>query len=144
MKLVCMLGNSQLGRMLRQAGELLGISADPISIDATLESVPYHNSVITDEIEQWSETALIRELAIHNGFVNRDIFLRLADRLAQKQLINQLNLPTAPWRLLANTAEWPQVFSTLGELADRQAPRWRLRWSWSVASALRPTECFAN
>lgn len=117
MKPVCVLGNGQLGRMLRQAGEPLGISVYPINIDATPEAVPYQNSVITAEIERWSETALTRELAIHNSFVNRDIFPRLADRLAQKQLIDQLVLPTAPWQLLANAAEWPQLFSTLGELA---------------------------
>lgn len=145
MKPVCVLGNGQLGHMLRQGGEPLGISVYPIGIDATPEAVPYQNSVITAEIERWSETALTRELAIHNSFVNRDIFPRLADdRLAQKQLIDQLGLPTAPWQLLANAAEWPQVFSTLGELAIRQAPRRRLRWPCSVASAPRPTACFAN
>ncbi|CAI1836832.1 TPA: 5-(carboxyamino)imidazole ribonucleotide synthase [Serratia marcescens] len=117
MKPVCVLGNGQLGRMLRQAGEPLGIAVYPVGIDAEPEAVPYQNSVITAEIERWPETALTRELATHSAFVNRDIFPRLADRLTQKQLLDQLGLATAPWQLLASAAEWPQVFAALGELA---------------------------
>ncbi|AYZ31859.1 5-(carboxyamino)imidazole ribonucleotide synthase [Serratia sp. FDAARGOS_506] len=117
MKPVCVLGNGQLGRMLRQAGEPLGIAVYPVGIDAEPEAVPYQNSVITAEIERWPETALTRELATHSAFVNRDIFPRLADRLTQKQLLDQLDLATAPWQLLASAAEWPQVFASLGELA---------------------------
>lgn len=117
MKPVCVLGNGQLGRMLLQAGEPLGIAVYPVGIDAEPEAVPYQNSVITAEIERWPETALTRELATHSAFVNRDIFPRLADRLTQKQLLDQLGLATAPWQLLASAAEWPQVFASLGELA---------------------------
>ncbi|ELI6451615.1 5-(carboxyamino)imidazole ribonucleotide synthase [Yersinia ruckeri] len=117
MKPVCVLGNGQLGRMLRQAGEPLGITVYPVGLDAEPEAVPYQHSVITAEIERWPETALTRELATHNAFVNRDIFPRLADRLTQKQLLDSLNLATAPWQLLSNTEQWPQVFDLLGELA---------------------------
>lgn len=87
MKPVCVLGNGQLGRMLRQAGEPLGIAVYPVGLDAEPEAVPYQHSVITAEIERWPETALTRELATHTAFVNRDIFPRLADRLPQKQLL---------------------------------------------------------
>jgi 5-(carboxyamino)imidazole ribonucleotide synthase len=117
MKPVCVLGNGQLGRMLRQAGEPLGIAVYPVGLDAEPETVPYQHSVITAEIERWPETALTRELSTHPAFVNRDIFPRLADRLTQKQLLDSLNLATAPWQLLASAGEWPQVFATLGELA---------------------------
>ncbi len=72
MKQVCVLGNGQLGRMLRQAGEPLGIAVWPVGLDAEPEAVPFHQSVITAEIERWPETALTRELARHNAFVNRD------------------------------------------------------------------------
>ena len=71
MKPVCVLGNGQLGRMLRQAGEPLGIAVYPVGIDAEPEAVPYQNSVITAEIERWPETALTRELATHSAFVTR-------------------------------------------------------------------------
>jgi 5-(carboxyamino)imidazole ribonucleotide synthase len=62
MKQVCILGNGQLGRMLRQAGEPLGI-VWPVGLEADPEAVPFQQSVITAEIERWPETALTRELA---------------------------------------------------------------------------------
>ena len=117
MKQVCVLGNGQLGRMLRQAGEPLGIAVWPVGLDAEPEAVPFHQSVITAEIERWPETALTRELARHNAFVNRDVFPIIADRLTQKQLFDKLGLPTAPWQLLSDKSEWNDVFAMLGELA---------------------------
>ncbi|CNJ08814.1 5-(carboxyamino)imidazole ribonucleotide synthase [Yersinia rohdei] len=138
MKPVCVLGNGQLGRMLRQAGEPLGIAVYPVGLDAEPEAVPYQHSVITAEIERWPETALTRELATHTAFVNRDIFPRLADRLTQKQLLDSLNLATAPWQLLASESEWPHIFATLGELAivKRRVGGYDGRGQWR----LRPGE----
>ncbi|MDF9909551.1 5-(carboxyamino)imidazole ribonucleotide synthase [Pantoea agglomerans] len=135
MKPVCVLGNGQLGRMLRQAGEPLGIAVYPVGLDADPAALPIADSVITAEIERWPETALTRELASHPAFVNRDIFPRLADRLTQKQLLDQLGLATAPWQLLADKSEWPAVFDSLGELAIVKSRtggydgrgQWRLR-----------------
>lgn len=134
MKPVCVLGNGQLGRMLRQAGEPLGIAVFPVGLDAEPEAVPYQNSVITAEIERWPETALTRELATHSNFVNRDIFPCLADRLTQKQLLDQLGLATAPWQLLASDAEWPQVFATLGEwvIVKRRVGGYDGRGQWRL------------
>ncbi|EEQ02988.1 Phosphoribosylaminoimidazole carboxylase ATPase subunit [Yersinia rohdei ATCC 43380] len=124
--------------MLRQAGEPLGIAVYPVGLDAEPEAVPYQHSVITAEIERWPETALTRELATHTAFVNRDIFPRLADRLTQKQLLDSLNLATAPWQLLASESEWPHIFATLGELAivKRRVGGYDGRGQWR----LRPGE----
>lgn len=149
MKPVCVLGNGQLGRMLRQAGEPLGIAVYPVGLDADPEALPVQQSVITAEIERWPETALTRELANHNAFVNRDIFPRLADRLTQKQLLDQLGLATAPWQLLAEAAEWPQVFSELGELAivKRRTGGYDGRGQWRLRAdetdAL-PADCYGE
>lgn len=149
MKPVCVLGNGQLGRMLRQAGEPLGIAVYPVGLDAEPEALPIQQSVITAEIERWPETALTRELANHTAFVNRDIFPRLADRLTQKQLLDQLGLATAPWQLLAEEAEWPQVFATLGELAivKRRTGGYDGRGQWRLhaneTSAL-PADCYSE
>ncbi len=107
MKPVCVLGNGQLGRMLRQAGEPLGISVYPVGLDAEPESVPYQHSVITAEIEQWPQTALTQVLEQHPAFINRDIFPRLADRLPQKQLMDTLHLATSPWQPLSSPGGWP-------------------------------------
>jgi 5-(carboxyamino)imidazole ribonucleotide synthase len=117
MKQVCVLGSGQLGRMLRQAGEPLGIAVWPVGLEADPEAVPVQQSVITAEIERWPETALTRELARHSAFVNRDVFPIIADRLTQKQLFDKLKLATAPWQLLADKSEWPALFARLGELA---------------------------
>ncbi|MCL2892543.1 5-(carboxyamino)imidazole ribonucleotide synthase [Brenneria tiliae] len=147
MKPVCVLGDGQLGRMLRQAGEPLGIAVYPVGLDAEPESVPFHNSIITAEIERWPETALTRELAAHTAFVNRDIFPRLADRLTQKQLLDELNLATAPWQLLAAAEEWPQVFSRLGELAivKRRVGGYDGRGQWRLRDGEQhalPVDCY--
>ncbi|ATM85023.1 MULTISPECIES: 5-(carboxyamino)imidazole ribonucleotide synthase [Yersinia] len=141
MKPVCVLGNGQLGRMLRQAGEPLGIAVYPVGLDAEPEAVPYQHSVITAEIERWPETALTRELATHTAFVNRDIFPRLADRLTQKQLLDSLNLATAPWQLLASDSDWPQVFATLGELAivKRRVGGYDGRGQWRLRAGEQST-----
>ncbi len=149
MKPVCVLGNGQLGRMLRQAGEPLGISVYPVGLDADPQAVPYQQSVITAEIERWPETALTRELATHNGFVNRDIFPRLADRLTQKQLLDQLGLATAPWQLLADASQWPQVFAALGELAivKRRVGGYDGRGQWRLRAAdvgSLPDDCYGE
>ncbi|MFQ1680908.1 5-(carboxyamino)imidazole ribonucleotide synthase [Pantoea dispersa] len=149
MKPVCVLGNGQLGRMLRQAGEPLGIAVYPVGLDAEPSALPIAQSVITAEIERWPETALTRELANHPAFVNRDIFPRLADRLTQKQLLDQLNLATAPWQLLADKSEWPAVFSTLGELAivKRRTGGYDGRGQWRLRAdetTTLPDECYGE
>jgi len=135
--------------MLRQAGEPLGIAVYPVGLDAEPEAVPYQQSVITAEIERWPETALTRELATHTAFVNRDIFPRLADRLTQKQLLDQLGLATAPWQLLADEAEWPQIFSQLGELAivKRRVGGYDGRGQWRLRAGEEttlPKDCYGE
>ncbi|OZI13964.1 5-(carboxyamino)imidazole ribonucleotide synthase [Sodalis-like symbiont of Philaenus spumarius] len=149
MKPVCVLGNGQLGRMLRQAGEPLGISVFPVGLDAEPASVPFQQSVITAEIERWPETALTRELPRHSGFVNRDIFPRLADRLTQKQLLDQLRLATAPWEPLTGAAQWPEVFVSFGCLAivKRRVGGYDGRGQWRLHpndEAALPQDCYGT
>ncbi|HGI5214043.1 TPA: 5-(carboxyamino)imidazole ribonucleotide synthase [Providencia alcalifaciens] len=134
MKPVCVLGNGQLGRMLRQAGEPLGISVFPVGLDAEPEAVPYQQSVITAEIERWPETPLTKELARHNAFINRDIFPRLADRFPQKNLFDTLNLSTAPWALLESPDQWTELFATLGDflIVKRRTGGYDGRGQWRV------------
>lgn len=149
MKQVCVLGNGQLGRMLRQAGEPLGIAVWPIGLEVEPEAVPVQQSVITAEIERWPETALTRELARHPAFVNRDVFPIIADRLTQKQLFDKLNLATAPWQLLASADQWPAVFERLGELAivKRRTGGYDGRGQWRLGpddAATLPDECYGE
>lgn len=146
---VCVLGNGQLGRMLRQAGEPLGIAVYPVGLDAAPQAVPWQQSVITAEIERWPETALTRELARHPAFVNRDIFPIIADRLTQKQLFDRLHLATAPWQLLADKNQWDSVFSTLGELAivKRRVGGYDGRGQWRLRAHdahTLPEDCYGE
>lgn len=136
MKPVCVLGNGQLGRMLRQAGEPLGITVFPVGLDAEPNAVPWQQSVITAEIERWPETAFTRQLANHTNFVNRDVFPILADRFSQKSLLDELHLPTAPWQLLRSADEWPEIFSRLGELTivKRRIGGYDGRGQWRVTA----------
>jgi len=67
MKSVCVLGNGQLGRMLKQAGEPLGINVYPVGLDVEPSSIPYQNSVITAEIERWPDTPFTKILANHSS-----------------------------------------------------------------------------
>lgn len=149
MKQVCVLGNGQLGRMLRQAGEPLSIAVWPVGLDADPQAVPFQQSVITAEIERWPETALTRELARHPAFVNREVFPVIADRLTQKQLFDRLQLATAPWQLLADKSEWPGVFSRLGELAivKRRVGGYDGRGQWRLREQeidSLPDECYGE
>ena len=113
---VCVLGNGQLGRMLRQAGEPLGIHVYPVGLDVDPATIPYQNSVITAEIERWPQTPFTQILASHPHFVNRDVFPIIADRLSQKQLLDQLNLPTAKWYPVNDEHQWSSFFEKLGDL----------------------------
>ncbi|MEY8710538.1 5-(carboxyamino)imidazole ribonucleotide synthase [Mangrovibacter phragmitis] len=146
---VCVLGNGQLGRMLRQAGEPLGVTVWPVGLDADPQAVPWQHSVITAEIERWPETPLTRELANHAAFVNRDVFPIIADRLTQKQLFDKLQLPTAPWQLLASRQEWPAVFALAGELAivKRRVGGYDGRGQWRLRPGETdnlPVECYGE
>ncbi|XTZ37390.1 5-(carboxyamino)imidazole ribonucleotide synthase [Salmonella enterica] len=149
MKQVCVLGNGQLGRMLRQAGEPLSIAVWPVGLDAAPEAVPYAQSVITAEIERWPQTPLTRELERHPAFVNRDVFPVIADRLTQKQLFDTLQLPTAPWQLLSEKSEWPHLFSRLGKLAivKRRVGGYDGRGQWRLYAQdidQLPDECYGE
>lgn len=112
---VCVLGNGQLGRMLKEAGEPLGIKVFPVGLDVDPISIPYQQSVITAEIESWPDTPFTQILANHPHFINRNIFPLIADRLTQKQLFNELSLPTAKWFALEQPQDWPKLFTELGD-----------------------------
>lgn len=134
MQSVCVLGNGQLGRMLRQAGEPLGIHVYPVGLDVDPATIPYQSSVITAEIERWPETMFTQLLASHPHFINRDVFPIIADRLSQKQLLDELNLPTAKWYPLNNENDWPNLFKNLGDLliVKRRTGGYDGRGQWRI------------
>lgn len=149
MRPVCVLGSGQLGRMLRQAGERLGIPVFPVGVDVTPEAVPFEKSVITAEIERWPETSFTRALAHHPAFVNRDTFPRLADRLTQKKLLDHLRLASAPWAPLAGPDQWPEVFVSFGGLGivKRRVGGYDGHGQWRVypgEESTLPQDCYGS
>lgn len=134
MKTVCVLGNGQLGRMLRQAGEPLGIKVYPVGIDVEPDSIPYQQSVITAEIERWPDTPFTKLLANHPQFVNRHVFPIIADRLTQKQLLDGLGLPTAKWHSLEHQQQWTNLFAQLGQrlIVKRRTGGYDGRGQWRI------------
>ncbi|PPI86351.1 5-(carboxyamino)imidazole ribonucleotide synthase [Candidatus Pantoea edessiphila] len=115
MQSIIVLGNGQLSRMLRQAGELLGIMVYPVNFNSDLNHIPISNSVIIAEIEYWPKNSVIENLRHHISFINRHIFPLIVDRLEQKKMLNSLKMSTVPWQALSNRHDWPNIFDVLGE-----------------------------
>lgn len=111
---IYVLGNGQLGRMLRYAGAPLDIEVKPLAFDAPVFDLE-ENSIITAEIERWAETPLTQLLGNHKNFVNLNVFGTTADRFTQKSLLDKLQLSTSPWQLLESAEQWQNVFSNVGE-----------------------------
>lgn len=132
---VYVLGNGQLGRMLRYAGAPLDIQVEPLAFNAPVFDLPT-NAVITAEIERWEKTPLTELLGNHPHFVNQPIFGLLADRLTQKSLLDELELSTSPWRLLENKEQWQQVFQSIDEkiVVKRRTGGYDGRGQWIITN----------
>ena len=99
-KRVWVLGAGQLGAMLKHAAQPLGVDLRPVDIELDANLPLEDEDVITAEREQWPSTKATDQLAAHPNFVNQDVFGLVADRVTQKQLLDRLNLATAPWQLV--------------------------------------------
>ncbi|WGE76198.1 5-(carboxyamino)imidazole ribonucleotide synthase [Actinobacillus equuli] len=130
---VYVLGNGQLGRMLRYAGAPLDIEVKPLAFDAPVFDLE-QNSIITAEIERWAETPLTQLLGNHKNFVNLNVFGTTADRFTQKSLLDKLQLSTSPWQLLESAEQWQSVFSNVGEkvVVKRRTGGYDGRGQWIV------------
>lgn len=112
-----MLGDGQLGGMLREAGRRLGVpvtTLDPERPEASWESAGLHQAIITAEREHWPDNALTRTLQAQPGWLNAAAFAALADRQCQKVLLNTLQLPTAPWCPMTAEASLHSLRAALG------------------------------
>ncbi|AFU18889.1 5-(carboxyamino)imidazole ribonucleotide synthase [Actinobacillus suis] len=130
---IYVLGNGQLGRMLRYAGAPLDIEVKPLAFDAPVFDLE-ENSIITAEIERWAETPLTQLLGNHKNFVNLNVFGTTADRFTQKSLLDKLQLSTSPWQLLESAEQWQSVFSNVGEkvVVKRRTGGYDGRGQWIV------------
>ncbi|MGP1930307.1 MAG: 5-(carboxyamino)imidazole ribonucleotide synthase [Arsenophonus sp. ET-YP4-MAG3] len=135
MKTIIVLGNGQLSRMLRQAGEPLGINVHPISVNNNqLKSIDYQHSIITTEIEHWPKTPFICKLTRQPNFINHNLFQKLTDRLLQKKMLNSLSLATVFWGFLNNQTQWPQLFTELGDfvIVKSRTGGYDGHWQWYI------------
>lgn len=132
---VYVLGNGQLGRMLRYAGAPLDIHVEPLAFNAPLFELP-KDAVITAEIERWETTPLTEMLGNHDKFVNKEVFGKLADRLSQKALLDELELPTSPWCVLKSAVDFPRVFADIAAkvVVKRRMGGYDGRGQWIVTA----------
>ncbi|BFM05977.1 5-(carboxyamino)imidazole ribonucleotide synthase [Halioxenophilus aromaticivorans] len=112
---IWVLGNGQLGAMLKQAANPLNLTVIPVDIDSTAAIDLAPGDLVTAEREQWPETPITQQLANHPNFVNLSVFPTLADRKTQKSLIDQLGLGTAPWRAVEGNTTAADLHQQLGE-----------------------------
>lgn len=132
---VYVLGNGQLGRMLRYAGAPLDIHVEPLAFDAPVFDLP-QDAVITAEIERWAETPLTTMLGNHERFVNKNVFGKTADRFTQKSILDALHLPTSPWTLVQSAADFERIFTEIGEkvVVKRRTGGYDGRGQWIVTA----------
>lgn len=86
-------------------------------------------------MQRWADTPLTQLLGNHPNFVNLPVFGRLADRLTQKSLLDQLGLATSPWQLLETAEQWQQVWQNIGEkvVVKRRTGGYDGRGQWIVS-----------
>lgn len=112
---IWVLGAGQLGAMLKHAGMPLALDVRPIDINEGTAPALTADDLVTAEREQWPETRVTQALAQHPRFINQNVFARLADRKTQKELIDLLSIPTAPWRNVTNDITVKELRDQLGE-----------------------------
>ncbi len=108
------LGNGQLGAMLKHAGESLDVDVIPLAIDNDEPLSLAANDVVTAEREHWLDTPVTKQLFQHPNFKNRRAFTEIADRLNEKVLFDRLDLATTPWCSLDEDTSLSDLFAELG------------------------------
>ncbi len=109
------LGAGQLGAMMRHAATPLNIDVVPVDFNKEQTLSLAADDVVTAEIEMWPQTTATQQLAAHANFVNKNVFPRLADRLTQKQLLDELQIATAPWQLVDADTSAAELYTNIGE-----------------------------
>lgn len=115
MKKVWVLGSGQLGAMLKHAGMPLAIDVRPIGLHDADDFTLAPEDVVTAEQELWPDTPATAKLAVHERFVNKDVFSIIADRKTQKSHIDGLDIATAPWHSVESGTTTASLHDSLGE-----------------------------
>ncbi len=109
---VAILGNGQLGAMLQQAGQRIGIEVSLLEI--TGDQIPDQQTLISAEREHWPVNAFTSALEQHGNWLNGPAFAALTNRLRQKKFLDTLGLACAPWVELSATTTQAQLHLQLG------------------------------
>ena len=109
---VAVLGNGQLGAMLQQAGQRIGVSVFPLDVEADL--YPSSDVIVTAEREHWPVNPFTEALQKHPNWLNDDALFKLANRIRQKMLLDELGVATAPWTAPGNQTTQAELHASLG------------------------------
>ena len=115
--------------MMAAAGARFGIAVDRIDhtngdilpgtsttrIRLEREEIEKRYPVITAELEHLLGNALVEQLANHPGWLNADAMNRLPARHHQKALLDNLSLPTSPWREIGSSQDLNAAQRDLGD-----------------------------
>lgn len=112
---IWVIGAGQLGYMMKHAGMPLQLEVLPVDLNSTESVSPQAIDLVTAEIEYWPENPATATLARHPHFINAKVFDRLADRHTQKQLLDELQVATAPWREGEKKTTATSLHAALGE-----------------------------
>lgn len=127
-------GNGQLGQMLQQAGAPMQLQVMPVEPNQDIEVALHADDVITVEVEHWPDTVTGLQLKNHPNFRNAQALHAVIDRKRQKSLLDQLQVPTAPWVDLDSEAGLTEKLESLGERAVVKRRRGgydgRGQWRW--------------
>ncbi len=111
---IWVLGNGQLGAMLKQAGNPLGLDVQPVDITSDTPIALQPEDLVTAEREQWPSSPVTQALANHPNFANLPVFATLADRRQQKELLDALNIASAPWSPVSDGHTAQKLHDELG------------------------------
>jgi len=109
---VAVLGNGQLGAMLQQAGQRIGVHVRPLDIEADL--YPSSDFVVTAEREHWPVNPFTEALRQHPNWLNDEALFKLANRIRQKTLLDELGVATAPWSAPGSQTTQAELHALLG------------------------------
>ena len=129
MKPVLVIGAGQLGLMMAAAGARFSIPVDRMDhvtgellpgtsnlrLQVPLEEIEQRYDIITAELEHLGDTPLLNSIKATHSWCNTQAFEILPTREKQKQMLDQLQVATAPWQFLAVPADLSQAHEMLGD-----------------------------
>lgn len=129
MKPVLVVGAGQLGLMMAAAGARFGIPVDRMDhvtgelvpgtsnlrLKMPLDEIEKRYSIITAELEHLGDTPLLNSVRATQSWCNTTAFEILPTREKQKQMLDRLQVATAPWQFLADKSDLAKAHETLGD-----------------------------